>query len=175
MSRRNFLKVSAATAAVGASASAARADVHPPGWRGDTRVQQIATNCEMCFWRCGVMAEVADGKVLKLQGNPNHPLTKGKLCARGNAGTALLYDPDRLKYPQIRTGERGEGKFRRVGWDEALDFLGAHLKQLKDKYGAESRGAVSARRAFGILRHLDESLWHAELGGAGICAMSGSA
>ena len=59
-------------------------------WRGDTRVQQIATNCEMCFWRCGVMAEVADGKLLKLQGNPHHPLTKGKLCARGNAGVALL-------------------------------------------------------------------------------------
>ena len=84
------------------------------------------------------MAEVADGKVLKLQGNPNHPLTKGKLCARGNAGVALLYDPDRLKYPQIRTGERGEGKFRRVSWEEALNFLASKLKELKQKYGPES-------------------------------------
>ena len=138
MSRRDFLKVSAATAAVGASTGTAVAAVNPPGWRGDTRVQQIATNCEMCFWRCGVMAEVADGKVLKLQGNPHHPLTKGKLCARGNSGTALLYDPDRLKYPQIRTGARGEGKFRRVSWDEALDFLASHLQELKKQYGPES-------------------------------------
>jgi len=84
------------------------------------------------------MAEVADGKVLKLQGNPHHPLTKGKLCARGNAGVALLNDPDRLKYPQMRTGERGEGKFRRVSWDEALDFLASRLKELKQKYGPES-------------------------------------
>ncbi len=84
------------------------------------------------------MAEVADGRVLKLQGNPHHPLTKGKLCARGNAGTALLYDPDRLKYPQIRTGERGEGKFRRASWEEALDLLASRLKELKSKYGPES-------------------------------------
>jgi thiosulfate reductase/polysulfide reductase chain A len=84
------------------------------------------------------MAEVTDGKVVKLQGNPHHPLTKGKLCARGNAGVALLYDPDRLKYPQLRTGDRGEGKFKRVSWDEALDFLASRLRDLKQKYGPES-------------------------------------
>ena len=138
ISRRRFLQVSTGVGVAGVATTAAHADLHPPGWRGTTRVQQIATNCEMCFWRCGVMAEVADGKVLKLQGNPNHPLTKGKLCARGNAGVALLYDPDRLKYPQIRTGERGEGKFRRVSWEEALDFLAARLNDLKQKYGPES-------------------------------------
>src|SRR5512142_1139059 len=138
ITRRKFLQVGAGAAGVAAATTAAGADIHPPGWRGNQRVQQIATNCEMCFWRCGVMAEVADGKVVKLQGNPHHPLTKGKLCARGNAGVALLYDPDRLKYPQIRTGERGEGKFKRVSWDEALDFLAARLKDLKQKYGPES-------------------------------------
>ena len=138
ITRRDFFRKSTAVAAITGAATVASADVHPPGWRGDTRVQQIATNCEMCFWRCGVMAEVADGKVLKLQGNPNHPLTKGKLCARGNAGVALLYDPDRLKYPQIRTGARGEGKFRRASWEEALDLLATRLKELKQKYGPES-------------------------------------
>ena len=138
ITRRDFFQKSAAVAAITGAATVASADVHPPGWRGDTRVQQIATNCEMCFWRCGVMAEVADGKVLKIQGNPNHPLTKGKLCARGNAGVALLYDPDRLKYPQIRTGARGEGKFRRASWEEALDLLATRLKELKQKYGPES-------------------------------------
>ncbi len=137
ITRRKFLQGSALAAGV-TTALGAAAEVHPPGWRGDKRVQQIATNCEMCFWRCGVMAEVADGKVLKLQGNPHHPLTKGKLCARGNAGVALLYDPDRLKYPQIRTGERGEGKFKRVSWDEAFDFFATRLKELKQKHGPES-------------------------------------
>ncbi len=118
------------------------------------------------------MAEVADGKVLKLQGNPHHPLTKGKLCARGNAGTALLYDPDRLKYPQIRTGERGEGKFRRVSWDEALDFLASHLKELKNNYGPESVALFPHGVHSGFFATLDESVRHAELGGAGFRAMS---
>lgn len=141
ITRRRFLQASTGLAGL-ASAGAAVADAqsHPPGWRGDTRVEQIATNCEMCFWRCGVMAEVADGKVLKLQGNPHHPLTKGQLCARGNAGTQLLYDPDRLKYPMIRTGRREEGKFRRASWNEALDLFATRLKDLKQKYGAESVG-----------------------------------
>ncbi len=141
ITRRGFLKASSTVAALStAGAATANAQFRPPSWRGDTRVEQIATNCEMCFWRCGVMAEVADGKVLKLQGNPLHPLTKGQLCARGNAGTQLLYDPDRLKYPLIRTGNRGEGKFRRASWDEALDLFASRLKELKQKYGPESVG-----------------------------------
>jgi thiosulfate reductase/polysulfide reductase chain A len=139
ITRRSFLKKSAGLAAGAAAASQiASAEIHPTGRRGDRRVELIATNCEMCFWRCGVMAEVADGKVLKLQGNPHHPLTKGKLCARGNAGTQLLYDPDRLKYPLLRTGQRGEGKFKRIGWDEALDYFATRLKEIKKKYGAEA-------------------------------------
>ena len=139
ISRRSFFKKSAGLAAGAAAASQiASSEIHPTGRRGDRRVELIATNCEMCFWRCGVMAEVADGKVLKLQGNPHHPLTKGKLCARGNAGTQLLYDPDRLKYPLLRTGQRGEGKFKRIGWDEALDYFATRLKEIKQKYGAEA-------------------------------------
>jgi thiosulfate reductase / polysulfide reductase chain A len=121
ISRRDFLKTTSVV--VGGVGTAASSTPLMPGWRGESRVDLIPTNCEMCFWRCGVLAEVKDGKLLKLQGNPNHPLTKGKLCARGNAGVALLNDPDRLKYPQIRVGERGEGKFKRVSWDEALDFF----------------------------------------------------
>jgi thiosulfate reductase / polysulfide reductase chain A len=136
LSRRQFLKSTAVVA--GVSGTAAASSPHLPGWRGDTRVEMIPTNCEMCFWRCGVLAEVKDGELLKLQGNPNHPLTKGKLCARGNAGLALYNDPDRLKYPQIRVGERGEGKFKRVTWDEALDYFASRLKELKSKYGPES-------------------------------------
>lgn len=137
VTRRDFLR-GTATAAVVGTATTATAEVRQTGWRGETRVDLIPTNCEMCFWRCGVLAEVKDGQLLKLQGNPNHPLTRGKLCARGNAGIALYNDPDRLKYPQIRTGERGEGKFKRVSWDEALDFFAMKLKDLKTKYGPES-------------------------------------
>jgi thiosulfate reductase/polysulfide reductase chain A len=138
ISRRDFLKVSTAGAAIAGTTSATAEPSRLPGRRGNERVELIATNCEMCFWRCGVLAEVKDGKVVKLQGNPNHPLTKGKLCARGNAGTQLLYDPDRLKFPQVRTGSRGSGELKRVSWDEALDQFASRLKEIKQKYGPEA-------------------------------------
>ncbi len=92
----------------------------------------------MYFWRCGVLAKVQNGKVTRIEGNPQHPLTQGRLCARGNAGHFTLYDPDRLKAPQLRVGDRGEGRFRQVSWDEALDWLAARLIELKQKYGLES-------------------------------------
>jgi thiosulfate reductase/polysulfide reductase chain A len=138
VTRRNFVKLSVGAGVLGAT-NAVSAETPPrPGWRGSQRVEQIATNCELCFWRCGIIAEVADGKVLRVSGNPDHPLTKGRLCARGNAGTELLYDPDRLKYPQLRVGKRGEGQFKRVTWDEALDYFAQRLTDLKTQYGPES-------------------------------------
>lgn len=142
LSRREFIKSSAVAGSLattaGSGATGSPGELHPPGWRGTTRTQQIATNCEMCFWRCGVLAEVADGKVLKLEGNPLHPLTKGRLCARGNSGSQLLYDQDRLKQPLLRTGPRGAGQFKAITWDQALDYLAARLTDLKQHYGPES-------------------------------------
>ncbi len=139
VTRREFVKLSAGTGVALGAGSLFAADRPPrPGWRGSERVEQIATNCEMCFWRCGILAEVANGKVVRITGNPDHPLTQGRLCARGNAGTELLYDPDRLKYPLLRSGKRGEGKFERVSWDKALDFFAKRLTDLKTQYGPES-------------------------------------
>ena len=140
ITRRGFMGTVGATGALGLAGVSRplRAQVRPTGWRGTRRVKKIATICEMCFWRCGVLASVADGKVLRVEGNPDHPMTQGRLCARGNAGTALLYDRDRLKWPLMRIGNRGEGKFKRVTWDEALDFLANKLKNLKQEHGPES-------------------------------------
>jgi len=137
--RRDFLKTASVAGSAATLAGATpKGAGNPPGHRGTTKVRTIASNCEMCFWRCGILAEVEDGKVLKIEGNPDHPLTHGRLCARGNAGTGLLYNRSRLKHPLMRTGARGEGKFRRVSWDEALDFLADRLQDLKKKYGPES-------------------------------------
>ncbi len=139
LTRRDFIRSSSLLGAAATfGTTAGKAAEHPPGWRGATRVETIATNCEMCFWRCGVLAEVVDGKVLKLEGNPSHPLTKGRLCARGNAGPKLLYDPDRLKYPMLRVGARGDGNFKRITWEQAFDFLAERLTELKQKDGSES-------------------------------------
>lgn len=137
VSRRRFLGTVAATGAATTAAAAAAAQTHSPGRHGDTPVERVATNCEMCFWRCGVLASVASGRVVRVEGNPDHPLTKGRLCARGNAGVDLLYDPDRLKYPMLRRGGR-QAPLERVSWDEALTFLADRLNAIKREHGPEA-------------------------------------
>lgn len=94
--------------------------------------------CGMCTVRCPMMAEVEDGRVVYIQGNPHAPGVKGSLCARGAAGLALTEDDERPQYPMIREGARGEGKWRRVSWDEALDHVAGKLTEIKEKYGARA-------------------------------------
>jgi thiosulfate reductase / polysulfide reductase chain A len=100
--------------------------------------REVTTLCEMCVWRCGVRAKVKDERVYKLEGNPVHPHSRGMLCPRGQAGIATAYDPDRLKYPLIRSGPRGSGKWRRLGWTEALDYVAAQMLAIKQQYGPEA-------------------------------------
>jgi thiosulfate reductase/polysulfide reductase chain A len=98
----------------------------------------IPTMCEMCVWRCGVLAKVQDGRVVKLDGNPEHPHSRGNLCPRGQSGLMNTYDPDRVLTPLIRAGKRGEGKFRQASWDEALDMVASNMLKIKEKYGPEA-------------------------------------
>jgi thiosulfate reductase/polysulfide reductase chain A len=94
--------------------------------------------CDMCPWRCGIIVTSANGRVHKIDGNPKDPKSRGRLCARGQAGVSFLYDPDRLKQPMIRTGARGEGRFRNATWDEALDYTATKLLAIKDRHGPEA-------------------------------------
>jgi thiosulfate reductase/polysulfide reductase chain A len=98
----------------------------------------IPTLCEMCVWRCGVLARVRDGRVIKLEGNPEHPHSRGHLCARGQAGLMATYDPDRVLQPLIRVGPRGAGTFRKASWDEALDLTAKKMLEIRDRYGPEA-------------------------------------
>jgi thiosulfate reductase/polysulfide reductase chain A len=92
----------------------------------------------MCVWRCGLIAKVVDGRVVKLDGNPEHPHSRGKLCPRGQSGLMNTYDPDRVLTPLIRVGQRGEGIFRQASWDEALDLTASQMLAIKNKYGPEA-------------------------------------
>ncbi len=87
---------------------------------------------------CGAKLYVKDGKVVKIEGNENHPWNQGRLCAKGVALTQYMYHPDRVMYPLKRVGERGEGKWQRISWDEAYGICEKKLKEIRDKYGAES-------------------------------------
>ena len=94
--------------------------------------------CDMCFWRCGIKVRSRDGRVVKIDGNPEHPHNYGIVCAKGNAGPMWAYDPDRLKYPMRRVGKRGEGKWERISWDEALDEVAAGLARVKEQHGPQA-------------------------------------
>lgn len=93
----------------------------------------IPTACWQCVVRDAMIGYVEDGRLVKLEGHPGLPRTNGKLCAKGQGGIGQVYHPDRLLYPMKRVGKRGEGKWKRITWDEALDALTAKLKELHDK------------------------------------------
>ena len=143
LSRRQFIRIGGA--AVGGAAVISglttrwwgldRNPVPDPGTEGD---RVVSTFCELCFWGCGVDAHVKDGRVTKLTGNKEHPLSRGRLCPRGAGGTGLLYDPDRLKRPLVRRQKRGEDVFEEVSWDAALNKVGEGLLEVKSKYGPEA-------------------------------------
>ncbi|MFO0567446.1 MAG: molybdopterin-dependent oxidoreductase [Polyangiaceae bacterium] len=141
MNRRTFLKISGTTVIGGLAASAGLVSLMPKAQANDVRVtpdRVVPTFCELCFWKCGVLAYVKNDKVYKLEGNPKHPLSNGKLCPRGTGGLGALYDPDRLRRPLIRTRVGEEEKWKEVSWEEALDFTAKRLNEVKAKFGPES-------------------------------------
>jgi len=94
--------------------------------------------CGMCTVRCPMMAEVEGDRILMVQGNPHASGIKGAMCARGAAGPALVADDERPQFPLIRAGARGEGKWRRVSWDEALGHVAAELTRIREAHGGRS-------------------------------------
>jgi thiosulfate reductase/polysulfide reductase chain A len=140
LSRRSFLKLSSgAAAAVGLSSipgtlGALSAD--QKAYHGSTKF--VPSVCEMCTSACTIEARVENGKGAFIRGNPNDKGRGGKVCARGSSGFNQLYDPKRLVKPIMRTGERGEGKWKEVSWDEAYTFIAKKLDEIKQKYGAHT-------------------------------------
>ncbi len=102
------------------------------------KVEVVHTVCRACIAQCTVLAHVRDGRVIKLEGDPEGPMSKGSMCAKGLSGIQALYNPMRNKYPMMRVGERGQNNFKRVSWDEATDFVADKLMESYEKYGPES-------------------------------------
>lgn len=90
-----------------------------------------ASTCGMCPAGCGIVVRTREHKANKIEGNPLHPVNRGALCARGQAGLEVLYNPDRIKGPMKRVGERGEGKWEEISWDEAIKTLADKLREIK--------------------------------------------
>ena len=91
------------------------------------------TTCYMCACRCGINVHMKDGKVAYIEGNRDHPVNKGVLCAKGSAGIMQVNAPSRLKAPLKRVGPRGSGEYEEISWDEALDIATGWLEPIYKK------------------------------------------
>ncbi len=159
MERRDFLKISAATGATAALSSCGDPEHQLIRFIPEEDLQPgVAvwkpSVCTMCPAGCGLTVRVMEGDAevvrhgklglikmglaKKLEGNPDHPVNRGKLCARGQAGLQATYHPDRLRTPLRRTGPRESGKFEEITWDEAIQSLISQLVALRASNQAAS-------------------------------------
>ncbi len=90
------------------------------------------TTCYMCACRCGINVHLRDGKIRYIEGNRDHPVNQGVLCAKGSAGIMQHYSPARLQSPMKRVGPRGSGQFEPIGWDEALKLATDWLAPIRE-------------------------------------------
>lgn len=108
------------------------------------------TTCYMCACRCGINVHIKDGKIRYIEGNRDHPVNRGVLCAKGSAGIMQHYAPARLRAPLKRTGPRGSGEFLEISWEEALGIATGWLdgvRQSDPKNSPSSPVATSRSRS----------------------------
>ena len=98
----------------------------------------IKSHCRGCHGGCGVNVYIKDGKVAKVQGDPDCHINHGTLCSKGLAAAEIAYHPDRLTYPIRRTGAKGSGQWERISWNDALGVISERILHYKEKYGSES-------------------------------------
>ncbi|MBC7345949.1 MAG: molybdopterin-dependent oxidoreductase [Clostridia bacterium] len=94
----------------------------------------VISDCMLCVWDCGIKAHLEDGRLVKVEGLPEHPVSWGYICPRGEALPDYLYAPNRLLAPRRKIA----GRWQEVSWEDALNYCAARLAEIKDKYGARS-------------------------------------
>jgi anaerobic selenocysteine-containing dehydrogenase len=101
--------------------------------RDTGRVEVKNTTCYMCACRCGIRVTLRDGEVRHIEGNPEHPLNKGVICAKGASGIMKQYSPARLTKPLLRKkrGERGQSEFEEISWEQAFDLMAERLGRIR--------------------------------------------
>jgi anaerobic selenocysteine-containing dehydrogenase len=133
-----------------------------------------------CWDTCSMLVHVKDGRVQRVMGNPDQPLTKGYLCVKVNHYEERVYSPDRILFPMRRTGPKGSRQFERISWAEALDEIYNRYTKIIAEHGAEAILPYSYAGTIGLLQYgsLDRRFFH-KLGASQlartICATAGSA
>lgn len=110
----------------------------PTGEAVAESVTIVKSVCRSCHGGCGVLLHVRDGKLIKVQGDPESPLNHGRLCQIGTCTADIVNHPDRLTHPRRRIGPRGSGAWERITWDEALDEISSRLLAIRAEFGPEA-------------------------------------
>lgn len=118
-------------AGAGVAGSCVVSRLGPGGQASAASIREVATYCNVCFWKCGAIATVSDGRLWKIVGNPRDPLSRGRLCPRGTGGIGTHFDTDRLRAPLVRVGGRGEERWQEVTWDEAIQHVAIDKTMVK--------------------------------------------
>ncbi len=167
LTRRQFLKLAAIAGGSAAATGAMQNLLASPAAEAssNTLVTSAADvivpgACLLCPSGCGLLARVADGRVVKLEGNPMHPINLGALCPKGQAAPELLYNPDRLAGPLKQAGERGSGQWQPITWDEAIQLIAQKLNDLRAA-GHPERAAFMYGEIRGQMRPLIERFMQA--------------
>src|SRR2546425_1092909 len=143
----------------------------------ETRHSVCALDCPDC---CSLVVTVENGRGTKLRGDPTHPVTRGFLCGKVAQYLEREYHPERLLYPQRRIGAKGEGRFERISWDDALDAIAARLQAIAAEFGPEAILPYSYAGTMGLLNGsgMDRRFFH-RLGASRldrtICSAAGGA
>lgn len=142
LTRRSFLGAAAlgAVAAAGIGVSDSLVEVDPAVAADEDEEEEkiVKTACRACIASCAVLAHVKNGRVTKLEGNPESPMSQGGVCAKGMSGIQALYHPNRNKYPMKLVGERGSNEWERISWEDALTEIATQVNEISDKYGSEA-------------------------------------
>ena len=99
----------------------------------------VETACPLdCPDACSLAVTVQNGKVVNIDGSHKNPVTEGYICAKVRKFGDRVYGPDRILYPAVRKGRKGEGKFSRISWEEALERVATEMDRARAQWGAES-------------------------------------
>lgn len=163
LTRREFLKIAVgATAATGLAPALRRIViepfVQPPEEALPGRATWYASTCRQCPAGCGIIVRTINGRAKKIEGNPLHPLNRGKLCARGQAGLQVLYNPDRLKNAVRQSGGRDSRQFEPLYWPEALDLLRDKIAALSSVERLAFLGGLMPSHVYRLVVRLLEAL-----------------
>ena len=103
----------------------------------------VRSTCDICHRGCGVLIHMDDGQPVSIEGDPDSPVSEGKLCIKGRASLEYFHHPERLRHPLKRSGKRGDGNWQQISWDEALGLISNKFLETKENHGAESVAFIS--------------------------------